>query len=327
MFSDPSGYFSLKKFIRGVVAIAVAVYAPQLSAAMGWTAGVTAQGVAISGGLSGTIGLSGTVASGMLGGALAGGIMGGTFKSALVGGLTGAAFGAVGNAWDAGTFGNIAGHAAVGCASSSLSGGDCGSGALAAGVAAYGSANMPSVLKGNFGYEIAFTSTLGGIASVAGGGKFANGAMTAAFGYIFNYCAHNGCFDRRFDWNDAVDHWKNGNGATVTDVKASELNLKDATYTKNANGTYQIHTSLKYDTGAIYGTVTGVLNVDGTMSIKPDVYNFDQKNPLAASTIGEFGRIMVRNAATASGAAINGFGTPYRIEFTGTVPAPRDLLR
>ncbi|MFC7286537.1 RHS repeat domain-containing protein [Herminiimonas glaciei] len=28
MFTDPSGYFSLKKLIRGVVAIAVAVYAP-----------------------------------------------------------------------------------------------------------------------------------------------------------------------------------------------------------------------------------------------------------------------------------------------------------
>ncbi|MFC7286538.1 hypothetical protein ACFQPC_00680 [Herminiimonas glaciei] len=126
----------------------------------------------------------------MLGGALAGGIMGGSFKSMLVGGLTGAMFGAVGDAWGAGTFGNIAGHAAVGCASSSLSGGDCGSGALAAGVAAYGSANMPSALKGNLAYEIAFASAFGGIASVAGGGNFANGTVTAAFGYLFNELQH-----------------------------------------------------------------------------------------------------------------------------------------
>ena len=32
-------------------------------------------------------------------------------------------------------------------------------------------------------------STVGGLASVAGGGKFANGATTAAFGYLFNALA------------------------------------------------------------------------------------------------------------------------------------------
>lgn len=137
-------------------------------------------------------------------------------------------------------------------------------------------------------------------------------------GYLYNYCAHNGCFDRRFDFNDAVDQWRNGNGSTVTDVKASELNLKDATYTKNPSGTYQIHTSIKYDTGAIYGTVTGILNTDGTMSIKPDIYDFDIKWSQGAS---------FRNVATLIGAAVNGIGTPYKIQFTGTVPIPRELLR
>jgi len=33
------------------------------------------------------------------------------------------------------------------------------------------------------------TSVLGGLASVAGGGKFGNGALTAAFGYLFNEVA------------------------------------------------------------------------------------------------------------------------------------------
>jgi hypothetical protein len=42
-------------------------------------------------------------------------------------------------------------------------------------------------LKGlNFGAKLVATSVLGGLASVAGGGKFANGAVTAAFGYLFN---------------------------------------------------------------------------------------------------------------------------------------------
>jgi hypothetical protein len=35
-------------------------------------------------------------------------------------------------------------------------------------------------------------STLGGLASIAGGGKFANGAVTAAFGYLFNQAGHDG---------------------------------------------------------------------------------------------------------------------------------------
>ncbi len=167
---------------------------------------------------------------------------------------------------------------------------------------------------------------LGGTAAELGGGKFANGATTAAFGYLFNYCAHNGCFNRRFNWNDAVDQWRNGNGSTVTDVKASELNLTNATYAKNADGTYQIHTSLAFDTGAIYGTVTGVLNIDGTMSIKPDTYNFDFKNPWKAPA-GDGWRVFVRDVATGIGLGINGFGTAYRIGFTGTIPAPKDLPR
>jgi hypothetical protein len=37
-------------------------------------------------------------------------------------------------------------------------------------------------------YEVALieNAVLGGVASVSGGGKFANGAITSAFGYMFN---------------------------------------------------------------------------------------------------------------------------------------------
>ena len=111
----------------------------------------------------------------------------------------------------------------------------------------------------------------------------------------------------------------------MTDVKASELNLTDATYTKVKDGVYLIHTSIKFDTGAIYGTVTGVLNTDGTMSIKPDVYDFDFKNPFNANTFKEFGRLVVRDLLTVVGAGVNWIGTPYRIEFTGSIPAPKGL--
>lgn len=39
------------------------------------------------------------------------------------------------------------------------------------------------------------TATVGGLASVAGGGKFGNGAVTAAFGYLYNEaCGGGNCY-------------------------------------------------------------------------------------------------------------------------------------
>jgi hypothetical protein len=213
-------------------------------------------------------------------------------------------------------------HAAAGCASATLTDGDCGSGAMSAGFSEFAGSRLGDWGKGG---NLIRNMVLGGTASVIGGGTFANGAQTAAFGYLYNYCAHNGCFDRRFDWNDAVDQWRNGNGSAVTGVKASELNLTDATFTKNPSGTYQIHTSIRYDTGAIYGTVTGVLNADGTMRILPDVYDFDFKNPIAVS---DGWRLLLRDVLTGVGLSINGWGgTPYRIEFTGSIKVPKSLTR
>jgi RHS repeat-associated protein len=123
--------------------------------------------------------------------------------------LTAAAFNAVGNFTDVinGTpvgshayfdFGtdahlfNIAGHALVGCLSAVVGGAKCGPGALAAGVGALASPILGKAFpypKTNpsdlFGGTVA-SAIVGGLASAAGGGTFANGAVTAAFGYLFN---------------------------------------------------------------------------------------------------------------------------------------------
>src|SRR5262249_19342518 len=90
---------------------------------------------------------------------------------------------------------NIASHAGVGCLSSRASGGSCQSGALSA---AGGAAVEPVIARyfpdpeGNIGDRIggaAISGVTGGLASVAGGGKFENGAVTASFGYLFNAAA------------------------------------------------------------------------------------------------------------------------------------------
>jgi RHS repeat-associated protein len=80
-------------------------------------------------------------------------------------------------------FANVLGHAAVGCGAAVASGGKCGPGALSAVVPAAAGPFLSGLDR--TGRLIAST-TLGGLASVAGGGKFANGAVTGAFGYLFN---------------------------------------------------------------------------------------------------------------------------------------------
>jgi hypothetical protein len=128
------------------------------------------------------------------------GNLGAALKAGLITAVTAAAFYGVGELTDHNPlFGtpahaaNIAGHAAVGCLSSVASGGECGSGALSAGLA---SAAAPAIGKAFphpktdagdlFGGTVA-SAVIGGVGSVAGGGKFANGAVTAAFGYLFNW--------------------------------------------------------------------------------------------------------------------------------------------
>ena len=49
---------------------------------------------------------------------------------------------------------------------------------------------MPAAFSGNMGYELTYVSVVGGTASVLGGGKFGNGAVTAAFGYLYNHLMH-----------------------------------------------------------------------------------------------------------------------------------------
>jgi RHS repeat-associated protein len=123
------------------------------------------------------------------------GNLGYALRAGLIAGVTALAFNAVGDitlgpghpAPEFGSsafFENVAGHALVGCASAVASGGSCRAGALSAAVPAFAG---PIVNDQNFSIRSLVTnSVLGGLASVAGGGKFGNGAVTGAFGYLFN---------------------------------------------------------------------------------------------------------------------------------------------
>src|SRR5207244_3319140 len=89
------------------------------------------------------------------------------------------------------------------------SGGSCRSGALAG---AAGAAATPLVnqvfpnARTNLGERIggtAATAFVGGLASVAGGGKFENGAITSAFGYMFNQMGPPG--PEKYPFQQGVD--------------------------------------------------------------------------------------------------------------------------
>jgi hypothetical protein len=114
----------------------------------------------------------------------AGGIMGGNIESAIQGALFGVANFGVGDAFTD-IFANAAAHAIVGCAQQATAGGNCGGGALSGGF----SALAGSVLPANYDNLLA-RAAIGAIASRLGGDTAQNGAVTAAFEYLFNQMSH-----------------------------------------------------------------------------------------------------------------------------------------
>jgi hypothetical protein len=94
-------------------------------------------------------------------------------------------------------------HAVLGCVQQASSGGQCGPGAAAA---AFGkiATGLTQGLGG--GAQFAVTTVVGGTVSVIGGGKFANGAAQAGFGYLFNHCSSpNNC-----NWREKIATWFEG---------------------------------------------------------------------------------------------------------------------
>ena len=198
--TDPSGYFSLKKFFRAAVAIAIAVYAPELIF-NSW-AGSAAAGAAAAGATLTTAQVTGMwIASNAAAGALAGGISSDSSKGAVLGGLSGGLFSAAAMTGGVGAEGansltRYAAHAGAGCVSSVAGGGNCGQGAASAVFGKYMTNAIGGVNENTPTSEViakgVATAVAGGVGSVIAGGKFANGAETAAYGYLFNALGGHG---------------------------------------------------------------------------------------------------------------------------------------
>jgi RHS repeat-associated protein len=203
-YTDPSGYFLgglfkaigkafkaignfVKKYWRQIVSIVIMVYMP----------GLLLEGM-------------NPILQGAIAGAAAGFVSTGSLKGAVLGGISGAAFGAL-HGMDGGALGSlesfkkIAAHGLVGGITGKMQGGKFGHGFLsaafsqAAAIGAKGTGLFKEatgkVLKAaERAHNAIVAGVIGGTASVLGGGKFMNGAVTGAYSQLLNDSAFSeGC--------------------------------------------------------------------------------------------------------------------------------------
>ncbi len=184
--TDPSGYNWIESTFSAIVGIAVGIE---------------------TGGLAS--GVYGAIVGGALGGASAslmssifnGANLWQTAKSTFTGAFWGAASGTVnfeiGNIEN--VFSRIAAHTAAEGAMEGIRGGHVEHGLLMGLTSSTGGA-LINKYGTNLTYaeRVAVNATLGGVVSELGGGKFASGAMTAAYSMMFNDLAHKYIVKRRF---------------------------------------------------------------------------------------------------------------------------------
>jgi hypothetical protein len=155
------------------------------------------EGLAVGAGATAAVSAAGyTLVNLGISGAVGGFIATGTIKGAALGALTAVAFYAVGNVVQATATSEVGRavesvglHGLVGGFTSRLAGGSFKSGFLAAGVSEALGPN-PQAVDNNIEGAV-MSAVAGGLGSVFGGGKFQNGAITGAFGYLFNDALHD----------------------------------------------------------------------------------------------------------------------------------------
>jgi RHS repeat-associated protein len=193
--TDPSGNFSLRQALGVVVGVIAAIISQQYWALNNLWASF---GVAVGGGFASAAIATGSLKAGLWGAVSAAAFWGiGTYFSAKVTVAFNTESGVVEivrRVASGETIAKVAAHAIAGGTLAQLQGGKFGHGFISAG---FTQALTPAI--GQLGDGESFSSTLaqaaasaavGGTASEASGGSFANGAETAAFQYLFNQRTH-----------------------------------------------------------------------------------------------------------------------------------------
>ena len=219
--TDPTGFFSLKDILPALIAIVVTVVVTVCTYGAGtegdlsfWGSFFGASSEAVTGisygvwtpGLTAIAagGAAGGFAGGFSGSLLNGGSLGDAFRAGVIGGIcggvtaiasagVGAEFGAVGND-PINEFERATAHGLVGGGIESASGGQFRHGFYSSFAGSVAGSIAPRLGMGENGdgeashiaVRTTFSAVVGGTTSVLGGGKFANGAITAAFQHLFN---------------------------------------------------------------------------------------------------------------------------------------------
>ena len=221
-YTDPSGFFFkwiLNKIKRGLSSLSPNMLTILSIAAM----------VLMGPGGAWAITSFSPMANAALAGAVSGFIgSGGSLKAAVVGGITGAAFGALHNV-QGGALSSQAGmkkvylHGLTGGASSVANGGKFGPGFMSAGFTqsvslggGFDALGMSDSVEGweNKTQNAIAAGIVGGTASVIGGGKFANGAMTGAMSRMLNDCQH-GCIEKKQQDEPSISGFLREEGVNV----------------------------------------------------------------------------------------------------------------
>ncbi|HQR40737.1 MAG TPA: hypothetical protein PLF26_20310, partial [Blastocatellia bacterium] len=196
----PIAAIAVAAITMGATTWAMGAYALEIGSSTGFAtlAGATETGTVITG--------FGNATAAVASGFASGGISGGNMESAVAGAISAGLFYGAGSLADAavangasgfgsGGLGRVALHAAVGCASGAAAGGSCRQQAAGAGFAEL-AGPVVSLGDNNVAYGIVAHAVAGGIGAKLAGGKFENGAVTGAFGYLFNEMGH--CYQRGY---------------------------------------------------------------------------------------------------------------------------------
>jgi RHS repeat-associated protein len=185
--TDPSGYGWLSDNWRSLVAATVAI-----------TVAVITVGSSIAVSYAIMAGAAGGFAGGVTGALLSGANLGQIFKAGVVGGIIGAAsgflsFASASTEFAKGSTGalfeKVAKHTFSNAWLNGITGGDMEHGFITSALSSMGDEVIHNNVDG-LGYRAIASAALGGTIEEIGGGKFANGAITGAYGMLFNDLMH-----------------------------------------------------------------------------------------------------------------------------------------
>jgi hypothetical protein len=332
-YTDPSGFFLsklVKKVHRFFRKYGKTILAIGLSAIAGYGVLQVLAGpqcFATFGAMVKAAGIAGAVASGAVGGFVSGAIMAGTLKGAVRGAIYGGLSAGIAGGIGLGGFNPVIADALHGVAQGTLSeafGGDFKSGFIGAFVGHSVGAKLKQLMPDTIVGRTIAAAVAGGAASALGGGKFANGAVSAAFSHLFNTETDagsdsgkkteaeflQGAQDGHLTLGEANAWYRSGKGDLMVD--ASKL-IVVITGPANSNGL--VPARVIGEDWIVHGSVMLDSSPYG-YHVRSGMYDFEWHD---ISRYANPWDGVVRNLKTFAGNVVAGFGTPYRIHYSGTV--------